>query len=296
MLQLRRLKPRQVHPFPTPKPYNMSAPKYYQSGRPSYTRPILPPLQDEAGRDGDAEDDGDEGTSGTSNYTEMVASAKSNDKLAELSSPAIVERIPVAVQTSLSPPTSVPETTGSTTDMVSISDRTSPRLTEDDNDYDEGEEDEDEDYDEEDYSKNPGLLSLLEISLPSIRGVDDYRSGQSANNRQAWLEDNINDYSFSSLLGHIDMHLNSASERESETGSSSSTSMLGVAVVEAGADKGTFGMSSSQSSVPTGTMSVTSPNSVIRHDLMSDRCSVISETSVDFVNKFAELAEMIQDH
>lgn len=272
MLQMRRLKPRQVYPFPTPKPY-MSAPhKYHQANRSGYSRPPLPALHDEAGRDGDAEDDGDEGTSGVvASKAETTAAARRNVNVTKetnlhplLPPTAIVEKVPVAVQTIDSISTTAEVTSTTEGGQSSSRDTTTEEEEEDD------EVGEEEECEEEDYSKNPGLLSLLDISLPSIRVEEN-------NNRQGWLEDNINDYSFSSLLGHIDMHLNGDKESEGDDereGTDNSPS------------KRTAGMSNSSSG----------SSSVIRNEMMSDRCSIISETSVDFVNKFAELSEMIQEH
>lgn len=281
MLQLRRLKPRQVYPFPTPKPY-MSAPhKYHQAGRSGYSRPPLPALRDEAGRDGDAEDDGDEGTSGVvaaaaaSNSNAETTSAKRNVNVTkEPNRPtAIVEKVPVAVQTITSSVSTATEITSTTEGGQSSSRDTT---TEDDEEEEDDEVGEEEEFEGEDYSKNPGLLSLLDISLPSIRVEENNNSN---NNRQGWLEDNINDYSFSSLLGHIDMHLNGHRESEADD--------EGGAGSESGSSRRTAGMSNSSSG---------GSSSVIRNEMMSDRCSIISETSVDFVNKFAELSEMIQEH
>lgn len=285
MLQLRRLKPRQVYPFPTPKPY-MSAPhKYHQAGRSGYSRPPLPALRDEAGRDGDAEDDGDEGTSGVvaaaaaSNSNAETTSAKRNVNVTkEPNRPtAIVEKVPVAVQTITSSVSTATEITSTTEGGQSSSRDTT---TEDDEEEEDDEVGEEEEFEGEDYSKNPGLLSLLDISLPSIRVEENNNdNNNSNNNRQGWLEDNINDYSFSSLLGHIDMHLNGHRESEADD--------EGGAGSESGSSRRTAGMSNSSSG---------GSSSVIRNEMMSDRCSIISETSVDFVNKFAELSEMIQEH
>ena len=136
--------------------------------------------------------------------------------------------------------------------------------------------------------------------MPSIREEELLAVGRETPvNRQGWLEDNINDYSFSSLLGHIDMHLNSAA---ASSGSSMATGGGGGSEggsttggeEENSPEKRLMGSSLSGMGSITGTSTTTSS---LRNDLMSDRCSVISETSVDFVKKFAELAAgMIQEN
>lgn len=307
MLHLRRQKPRQVYPFPSPKPF-MSAPKYYHAGRPTYTRPPLPQLHDEEGQDGDAEDDGDEGPSGT------FASKRSNPSEAALKCSEVVEKVPVAVQTVTTEVTSTTITTMTTS-------TTSREVSMDEEDEDLEEEEEEEEYlddgeeDPGDYSKNPGLLSLLEISLPSIREDELLRAATAEPNRQGWLEDNMNDYSFSSLLGHIDMHLNSAAQeaaaaaaegggdsggenKDSENGSTGgeeeSPEKRPRSIIIGGGE-GSSGISTGTG--PThGTLSSLGVNGLRNDGLISDRCSVISESSVDFVKKFAEMAGMIQDH
>lgn len=286
MLHLRRQKPRQVYPFPSPKPF-MSAPKYY--GRPSYARPPLP-LHEEEGRDGDAEDDGEEGPS-----SRLSRCSRQNDGFAAGAAAVPMVNGSGVVVTGM-------EVT-STTGVVSTD-------GDEEDEAEETEEDEEEETEEEEgdmqqqqqqlgeYSKNPGLLSLLDISLPSIREEELLRGTECGGDRQGWLEDNMNDYSFSSLLGHIDMHLNSArgeaeNNRDSENGSTTAgeeespekVAGKGVSLLSATGSGGQGGGGAGGLMVLGGS----------RSDMMSDRCSVISETSVDFVKKFAEMAGMIED-
>lgn len=233
MLHMRRLKPRQIHPFMSPKPYN-HVNSYYHSGRVSYPQPVY----DEA-VDGDADDDGEEGTSAGRQRKPKVVEAET--QVQEIIIPEQPQEVAMTVE---SPATEVTSTTEDATVNLQQS------VKEDD----------------DDFLKNPGFLSLLEITLPSVR--EESRS--EVVNRTGWLEDNLNDYSFSSLLGHLDAHLASGSSRENENNAFDDSS-------------------------PSKRTSSTITTASLRNE-MSDRCSVISETSVDFVNKFAELAEMIQDH
>lgn len=253
------------------------------------------PQEEEAGQDGDAEDDGDEGTSGAQ---KPFLLARRTGGFAG-PAPVVVQKVPVAVQTT------VTQTEGTSTTIASCSATGEVSMDAEEADGDEDEEEEEEettDGDEEgDYSKNPGLLSLLEISLPSIREEELLRATESSRG-QGWLEDNMNDYSFSSLLGHIDMHLNcvaaaTGSGKESENGSTT-----GEESPEKRPSGGQVG-SSSSSGLTSGTagMSLSSSSSAalisLRNDgMLSDRCSVISESSVDFVKKFAEMAGMMEDH
>lgn len=125
---------------------------------------------------------------------------------------------------------------------------------------------------EDDLANNPGIQSLMDISLPSLKFGDDSRMVAGTDGaKPLWLEENINDYSFSSLLGHLDAHF----VDENRAGSS-----------QEGSD-----------SDPNRDEGIVVENSIIPQRL-SDRCSVMSsESSIDYVNKFAELtAERLATH
>lgn len=233
MAHMRRLKPRQIHPFMSPKPYHHIN-NYYHSGRVAYPRSV----DDELGNN----PDGAEGTS---------RSVKPNVVEAEtqVQGPINPETLP---QSSVEAKTAT-EVTSTTEDAVVVN------------------EPKEQTNDDDDFLKHPGFLSLLDISLPSVQSSREENRTEVVN-RTEWLEENINDYSFSSLLGQLDAHLANDPSKEN------------IHTPDDGSSKLMMGSSSS-----------TSASASVRNE-MSDRCSIISESSIDFVNKFAELAEMIQDH
>lgn len=273
-----------MHPLPSPKPF-MSAPKYYHSARPG-NGPMRSPAaaqtystahrlldEEEAGQEGDAEDDGDEGSS-TGVKRKEVSRRPSGDK------PAI--GVPTALSTGRSASTGELSADGNSQELSEDADE------EEDEEDDDDEEDGDE---EEDYSKDPGLMNLLDISFPSIREEELLRAVESHGTQQGWLDDN--DYSFSSLLGHLDMHLNVAAN---EAGAPVSSEGVRRAGGNQGSENGsTTGVSEEEEAAASPEKR---PLVVVRstNDMLSDRCSIISESSVDFVKKFAEMAGMIQDH